>query len=89
MKHYSLGPLNLVLGKKFGRDGPQENANFSCRQWLIIDVGLQTVLQEEAFSTLTHGLYVIRLMKKIHHTTCWSHAFSHANYGSTSCNSLA
>ena len=65
MKHFSLGPLGLDLGKESRGVGPLENVNFSCGQWLIIGAGLQTALQEEVSLTLQLVLFVIRLRKQL------------------------
>ena len=65
MKHFSLGPLGLDLGKESGGVGPLENVNFSRGRWLIIGAGLQTALQEEVSLTLQLVLFVIRLRKQL------------------------
>jgi len=60
-----LEPLSLGLGKEFGGVGPMGNVNFSCGQWLIIGVRLQTALQEEASLTLQLVLCAIKRLKQL------------------------
>ena len=58
IRHFSLGPSILALGKEFGEAGPLVNANSSCGQWHIRNVGQLTDLQEKDFVTqqLAHFL---------------------------------
>ena len=58
-----LGPLNSVLGKEFGRVGPQGNASFLCGQWLTIGAGQLIDLHDEALLTLQNAHFVARLEK--------------------------
>ena len=80
MRHFSLGPSILALGRDFGEAGPLVNANSSCGQWHIRNVGQLTDLQEKDFVTqqLAHFV-VIKQMKQL--TACWSLVFSANKFG--------
>jgi len=58
MGHSLPGPSISALGRDFGKAGPLVNANSSCGQWHIRNVGQLTDLQEKDFVTqqLAHFL---------------------------------